>query len=78
MLLLVDARLGVQVAEDEVDLVGRAALVGTEHDGKRGLGAGEHDQQVRSSTAFVPALARTLSENSLALRSPSPSLRSLT
>ena len=32
MLLLVLASLGVLVAEDEVDLVGGAALVGTEHD----------------------------------------------
>jgi len=36
VLLLVLARLGVLVVEDEVDLVGVAALVGAEHDDVRG------------------------------------------
>ena len=40
MLLLVLASLGVLVAEDEVDLVGGATLVGTEHDDV-GRGVGE-------------------------------------
>jgi hypothetical protein len=40
VLLLVLASLGVLVAEDEVDLVGGAALVGTEHDDV-GRGVGE-------------------------------------
>ncbi len=39
VLLLVLARLGVLVVEDEVDLVGVAALVGAEHDDiRRGIG----------------------------------------
>jgi hypothetical protein len=36
VLLLLLARLGVLVVEDEVDLVGVAALVGSEHDDVRG------------------------------------------
>lgn len=37
VLLLPFAGFGVAVSEDEVDLVGRTALVGTEHDCKGGL-----------------------------------------